>query len=33
MYYENVYWPKCGCEDVTIFDNGMCGCNGCSFVW
>lgn len=33
MYYENVYCPECGCEDVTIYDDGTCECNGCGFVW
>ena len=22
MYYENVYCPECGCEDVTMYDDG-----------
>ena len=33
MYYENVYCPECGCEDVTLYDDGSCECNGCGFVW
>ncbi len=33
MYYENVFCPECGCEDVTIYDDGTCECNGCDFVW
>lgn len=33
MYYENLYCPECGCEDVTLYDDGSCECNGCGFVW
>lgn len=33
LYYDNVYCPECGCEDVTIYDDGYCECNGCGFEW
>lgn len=33
MYYENVYCPECGCEDVTMYDDGYCECNGCGYQW
>lgn len=33
MYYKNIYCPECGCEDVTLYDDGSCECNGCGYVW
>ena len=33
MYYENVYCPECGCEDVTMYDDGFCEYNGCGYQW
>ena len=30
---ENVCCPECGCEDVTMYDDGFCECNGCGFQW
>lgn len=33
MYYENIYCPECGCEDVNLFEDGTCECLGCGFVW
>ena len=29
----NVYCPECGCEDVTLYDDGYCECNGCGYQW
>ena len=33
MYNEIICCPECGCEDVTLYDDGSCECNGCGFVW
>ncbi len=33
MYYDNVFCPECGCEDIVIYDNGTCECQGCGYVW
>lgn len=33
MYYENVFCHECGCEDVTMYDDGLCECNGCEYQW
>ena len=33
MYYENIYCPECGCEDVNMYEDGTCECLGCGFVW
>ena len=29
-YY--VYCPECGCEDVIMYDDGKCECQGCGFA-
>lgn len=33
MYYENIYCPECGCEDVNLYEDGTCECHGCGFMW
>ncbi len=33
MYYENIYCPECGCEDVNLYEDGTCECLGCGFIW
>ena len=33
MYYENVFCPECGCEDVNLYEDGTCECLGCGFIW
>ncbi len=33
MYYENIYCPECGCEDVNMYEDGTYECLGCGFVW
>lgn len=33
MYYENVYCPECGCEEIELYDDGTCECLGCGTVW
>ncbi len=33
MYDDIIYCPECGCEDVTLYDDGYCECNGCGFEW
>ena len=24
---------ECRCEDVTMYDDGFCECNGCGYQW
>lgn len=33
MYYDNVYCPECGCEEVNMYEDGTCECLGCGFIW
>jgi hypothetical protein len=33
MNDEEVYCPECGCDEVTIYDDGYCQCNGCGYEW
>jgi len=33
MYYENVYCPECGCEEVNLYSDGTFECLGCGFTW
>lgn len=33
MNNEEVYCPECGCDEVTIYDDGYCQCNGCGYEW
>jgi hypothetical protein len=33
MNDKEVYCPECGCDEVTIYDDGYCQCNGCGYEW
>jgi ribosomal protein L37AE/L43A len=33
MNDEEVYCPECGCDEVTIYGDGYCQCNGCGYEW
>ncbi len=33
MNNEIMYCPECGCEEITIYDDGTCECQGCGFIW
>ena len=33
MNDEEVYCPECVCDEVTIYDDGYCQCNGCGYEW
>lgn len=33
MNDEEVYCLECGCDVVTIYDDGYCQCNGCGYEW
>lgn len=33
MYYEYIYCPECECEEVEVYDDGSCECQGCGYQW
>lgn len=33
MNNEELYCPECGCEEITVYDDGTCECEGCGYIW
>ena len=33
LFQEMGYEYECGYADVTVYNDGICECNGCGFIW